>query len=439
MGRSAPLLARALEENAGFVRALARGLVRDAQAADDLVQDAWIVALEHPPQHLGNVRAWLGTVVERLAGRKRLAASRRITRESATARGEAHRGGIEEVEWEDTLRRLSTAVLSLEEPERSTILLRYYEGLSAPAIGVRMGVPASTVRDRLQRALTRLRLILDQKSGGDREAWVRGLIPFTGVGKVSSVASGGGLAACGGATVMGTTAKVTVGLIATACIGAAGWQVLELPGAPEQLAAAPDSAAVELHADPLSLQSDPNNFADSNEARREVPGGTVEQSLSTSDEGIEEEAVPKHVELGFLSFPNLGAEDFAAKYDAVDPSTLHAMLEPLNSMMDKEVRRVADLRFEAGHFVEHAPSSIPLEQMSIEDMEKASWFDKPQGLGRVWPVCRGGPQRDGTNQIVYLTEVENPEVFAMQDEYFYVFRLWIARDKAITESLTNGK
>jgi hypothetical protein len=48
-----------------------------------------IIALEHPPEHFRNVRAWLGTVVEHLAGRRRLATARRAAREAATARAEA--------------------------------------------------------------------------------------------------------------------------------------------------------------------------------------------------------------------------------------------------------------------------------------------------------------------------------------------------------------
>ncbi len=443
MSRSDQPLSRVLEENATFVHSLARSLVGDIHDANDLAQDTWLTALARPPRHSANVRSWLGTLVERLAGRTRRATSRRLIRGIAVARPESQASGFEEVTWREVLRRVATAVLTLEEPYQETVLLRYYEGLNATEIPTRMGVQAGTVRMRLKRALDSLRRSLDTQSGGDRQEWMRALVPFVGVGKIGSVATGSGFAACSGALVMGTTAKVTVGLIAMASIGAAGWQVIKLHGAPEQLAAALDSAGVELHADPSSLRSDLNGFADSIEARREVPGGTVEQSFLTIDKGIEDEAVPKHVELGFLPFPNRGAADFAAKYDTVDPATLHAMLQPLNSMMDKEVRRVADLRFEAGMFEEHDESTtrLPVERMSVPEMEAAFYFDKPQGLGRVWPVSRvvDGQTGHPRPQIAYLTEVENPELFAMQDEYLYVFGLWRDRDKAITESLTNGK
>jgi RNA polymerase sigma-70 factor (ECF subfamily) len=279
MEPSPPSLLRALQENASFVRALARSLVGDDQTADDLAQDTWIIALKHPTGHLENVRAWLGTVAERSAGRRRLADSRRVAREVAAAELEASTGGIEAVEWEDTLRRVGSAVLSLEEPDRATILLRYYEGLSAAAIAVRMGVPASTVRGRLQRALSRLRVILDQKSGGDREAWIRGLIPLIG-GKFGSVGSSAGVAACGGVVVMGATAKVTVGIVAAVCVGALGWWGMEAIGPPERSdlttgtvmpvvrdesdPAAQGATATELAADRIEVVTTPDDQAPSN-------------------------------------------------------------------------------------------------------------------------------------------------------------------------------
>ena len=53
--------------HADWVRGLARRLVLDAARADDLVQETWVVALERPPSHADNLRAWLGSVVTSLA------------------------------------------------------------------------------------------------------------------------------------------------------------------------------------------------------------------------------------------------------------------------------------------------------------------------------------------------------------------------------------
>src|SRR5262245_13744230 len=72
-----------------WVRRLARSLVADENAADDLEQETWLAAVENPPRHAGSVRGWLATVLHRGAGRGRRDAFRRDRREAA-ARSEAH-------------------------------------------------------------------------------------------------------------------------------------------------------------------------------------------------------------------------------------------------------------------------------------------------------------------------------------------------------------
>lgn len=55
--------------HADWVRALARALVADPAGADDLVQETWLAALDRPPAHAQDLRAWLGTVLRNLARR----------------------------------------------------------------------------------------------------------------------------------------------------------------------------------------------------------------------------------------------------------------------------------------------------------------------------------------------------------------------------------
>jgi len=47
-----------LLEHSGWARRLAAGLVSDSSRADDVVQDAWVAALAHPPAHSENLRSW---------------------------------------------------------------------------------------------------------------------------------------------------------------------------------------------------------------------------------------------------------------------------------------------------------------------------------------------------------------------------------------------
>jgi RNA polymerase sigma factor (sigma-70 family) len=159
----------ALLAQAGWVRGLARELV-GAGDADDLAQDAWVVALE---QHAraANPAAWLSGVVRKLAGRRWRADERRGRRERSAARTEAQPGADELVAEAELQRALIRAVTELDEPYRSTVLLRFYRGLAPAEIARLQSVPAATVRTRLARGLERLRAKLDRDHGG-RAAWV---------------------------------------------------------------------------------------------------------------------------------------------------------------------------------------------------------------------------------------------------------------------------
>jgi RNA polymerase sigma-70 factor (ECF subfamily) len=163
-----------------WLRALARGLVRNESVADDLVQDAWTAALRRPPPKDRPLRPWLARVLRnamlmRLRGeRRRLRreddaghgdVAEATTAEQATASAQAHA-------------RLLRAVEALEEPYRATIVLRYFEGQSASDIAHRQGIPAGTVRWRLKEALARLRARLDDEFGGERAAWQLALVPL---------------------------------------------------------------------------------------------------------------------------------------------------------------------------------------------------------------------------------------------------------------------
>jgi protocatechuate 3,4-dioxygenase beta subunit len=75
-------------------------------------------------------------------------------------------------------RELVQAVLGLPEPYRTTILLRFFDGLPPRAIAKRMGVPVDTVRTRVTRGVAQLRARLDDGRGGDRTAWLAALAPL---------------------------------------------------------------------------------------------------------------------------------------------------------------------------------------------------------------------------------------------------------------------
>ena len=72
-----------------WVRQLASALVLDPAGADEVVQETWRRILERPPRDLREPRAWLTTVVKRVAAGLHRGEARRRAREAAAARPEA--------------------------------------------------------------------------------------------------------------------------------------------------------------------------------------------------------------------------------------------------------------------------------------------------------------------------------------------------------------
>src|SRR5262245_34735469 len=105
----------------GFVRALARSLVRGEDAVDDIVQQTWLRALRRPLGLLGSPRAWLATVVRSVVIDKRRTDAHRAQRERAAATSTPLAPSAAEIlgqeEWR---RRIVDAVLDLAEPYRTT-------------------------------------------------------------------------------------------------------------------------------------------------------------------------------------------------------------------------------------------------------------------------------------------------------------------------------
>src|SRR4051812_41245052 len=83
-----PSIERLLADGA-WLRGLARSVVADPSLADDVAQDAFVVAMTKPPRHAGALRGWLRRVVRNLAMNARRAATRREVMEAAVARRES--------------------------------------------------------------------------------------------------------------------------------------------------------------------------------------------------------------------------------------------------------------------------------------------------------------------------------------------------------------
>ena len=274
----------ALLKSSGWVRSLARSLVADSHSADDLAQDAWVIALQKgvDPQDARGIRRWFAAILRNTARDRWRGDTRRAFREGEVARDAQEGESTEMLERLETHRRVVDAVVALDEPYRGTLLLRYFEELGPNEIAQRTGVPVRTVHSRLNRGLAQLRRKLDVELGEDPGAWLLALLPLSREGGWTSGAITGTL-------IMHTKLKLALG--ATAVVGI-GW-VATLPGrdlAPKGLAAADDSSDAPIQAPLNAVPSRPSreSVAKTREASTEspaVPGAKQEAKQVTARQG----------------------------------------------------------------------------------------------------------------------------------------------------------
>jgi len=160
-------------EELGWVRTIAERLLSDPNDAEDIVQEAWLRTRDSDMrfESRGRLRAWLSGVARRMARDTLRARRRRAAREEAAARQETHYDAGDVVARSAMLERLLRAVRAMEEPQRSTVLLRYLDGHSMAEIAATHGVSEEVVRKRLSRARERLRIALSEHPEATR--WIQ--------------------------------------------------------------------------------------------------------------------------------------------------------------------------------------------------------------------------------------------------------------------------
>jgi RNA polymerase sigma-70 factor (ECF subfamily) len=71
------------------------------------------------------------------------------------------------VQAQDLARVVAAAVRQLSDEQREAVILKEYQGLTFPEISEVLGVPVSTVKTRLYRALSQLKTLLEARGLGD--------------------------------------------------------------------------------------------------------------------------------------------------------------------------------------------------------------------------------------------------------------------------------
>lgn len=168
-----------LASHAAWLRQLARRLVRDAALAEDVAQETLRVALERAPAAASpdRLRAWLHNVARNLARMQRRGDERRAARDRAHAqRAPRHAPAAADVVARAAAqRRLIDAVLALDEPYRTAVLLAYEERAKPGEIARRTGVSPEAARKRVSRGLALLRSRLAMDGRDERPNWLAGL------------------------------------------------------------------------------------------------------------------------------------------------------------------------------------------------------------------------------------------------------------------------
>jgi RNA polymerase sigma-70 factor (ECF subfamily) len=139
------------------LRRYARALTRDADMADDLVQDTLVRALRSEHLFEGDeIRSWLYTILTNLNRNRLRSLARRpvltpIEDNDAPDLAGPEAGG----------RDIERALALLVEEQRTALLLVVLEGLSYREVAEVQGVPIGTVMSRLARARVQIKTYLE--------------------------------------------------------------------------------------------------------------------------------------------------------------------------------------------------------------------------------------------------------------------------------------
>ena len=153
------------------VRSFARSLTHDVALAEDVAQEAMVQALTRRPVDHPRLGAWLSTVVRNRLYQEFRSQRRRSRREQVA--GTEGDGGpsMSVAERNDLVRAVRSSVMELDEPYRSTVVMRYFHDMTPTDIASSLDIPVKTVKTRLSRGHVRLREKLDRRLGNNRSAW----------------------------------------------------------------------------------------------------------------------------------------------------------------------------------------------------------------------------------------------------------------------------
>ncbi len=154
------VIAELYDQYGAFVFGLARRVIGDRTAAEDVTQEVFLALWERPEQfdpERGRLRTFLGTIAHRRAVdhvRREEARRRRAEREAMLARAVPD---VDEMAAAlVAAERVREAVDALGPEQREAIQLAYFGGRTYRQVAEELGIPEGTAKSRLRLALRKI-------------------------------------------------------------------------------------------------------------------------------------------------------------------------------------------------------------------------------------------------------------------------------------------
>lgn len=154
--------------HAGDLRRFLWGVLRDAEAVNDVFQSSLLIALQegHTAREETS-KGWIFQVAyrEALQHRRRLGTTRKVLSQAVWIAETAAAAPDDELQRKETQLEVREALERLPETEQAVVRLRIDKDLTFAEVARELGIPLGTVLTRMRSALQKLR----QKLQGSRE------------------------------------------------------------------------------------------------------------------------------------------------------------------------------------------------------------------------------------------------------------------------------
>lgn len=144
-------------KHAAWTQRVAKAMVRDAQLAEDLAQEALEAGLNRDVPPLRGIRSWLYGVLRNLSRQAARREAHLRVRELRSASPQPQITPDELLERIELQRAVSDAVIQLPEALRSALILRFYEQRSVREVAHVLDISEAAAESRIRRGLQQLR------------------------------------------------------------------------------------------------------------------------------------------------------------------------------------------------------------------------------------------------------------------------------------------